>query len=97
MPGKGSYGPGGKWIHDRAHEIMKSTKDEYGSERGKEVAYAIATQQAHKLGNTKKDYGTKKSEEKAKEKYDKPKEEYKKTAADYRMAAMILNRWRGHK
>lgn len=78
MPGK--YGPGGRWIHDRAHGIMDSTLDQYGPEKGKRVAYAVATQMAHKLKKTPKNYGTTKGKREAKAKFDQPKSEYKKTA-----------------
>lgn len=80
MPG--DYGPAGKWIHDRAHRIMKEgdTKDEYGKKKGKSVAYAIATQQAHKLGKSPKDFRTPSGVHEAKQKYDEPKGEYQKTA-----------------
>lgn len=88
MPGR-KYGPGGKWIHDRAHEIMKNTVPEYGPEKGKEVAYAIATLQAHRLHKTPKrgegpggHYGTPQARKKAKRLYDKPLSEYKKKAAE---------------
>ena len=86
MPGRGSYGPGGKWIHDRAHRIMSEgkTTEKYGPDRGKQVAYAIATQQAHKLGKTPKKkggYGTPSGRREAKAKYDQPKKVYQKTAS----------------
>ncbi len=70
MPGK--FGPAGKWIHDRAHRIMAEgdLSDQYG-DQGKNVAYAIATQQAHKMRTTPKSgegpkgmYGTKKGKKK---------------------------------
>ena len=87
MPGKGSYGPGGKWVHDRAHRIMEKgeTQKKYGPKRGKQIAYAIATQQAHKTGKTPKKkggYGTKEGRSVAKAKFDKPRKEYQKTAAE---------------
>lgn len=80
MPG--DYGPAGKWIHDRAHRIMREgdTKDEYGKKKGKSIAYAIATQQAHKLGKSPKDFRTPSGVRKAKQKYDEPRAEYQKTA-----------------
>lgn len=79
MPGK--YGPGGKWIHDRAHRIMQEgdTMGQYG-ERGKSVAYAIATEQAHKLGKSPKGFRTSQGVRKAKQKFDLPQKEYQKTA-----------------
>jgi len=85
MPG-GKYGPAGKWIHDRAHRVLDKgdLQDRYG-EDAKSVAYAIATQQAHKMGTTPKKkggYGTKMGRRIAKAKYDQPRREYKKTAED---------------
>jgi len=84
MPGRGSYG-----IHDRAQRVMETTQDKYGPERGKSIAYAIATQQAHKLKKTPKKgagprgmYGTPEGKSMAKEKHYKPTATYKKTAAE---------------
>jgi hypothetical protein len=60
------------------------TTSQYGEKKGKQVAYAIATQQAHKLGKTPKKkggYGTVTGRVTAKKKFDQPKKEYKKTAA----------------
>ena len=97
MPGRGSYGPGGKWIHDRAEHIMASTRDQYGSEeKAKRIAYALATQQAHKLGKTPKrgagpkgTYGTPEGKRAAKNKYDKSKGEYVKAPAPKTASAYI--------
>ena len=75
MPGQGSYGPGGKWIHDRAHRIMESSP-----ETPKSVAYATATQQAHKVGKSPKGFRTSEGVAAAKVKFDRPKKEYQKTA-----------------
>jgi len=85
MPG--DYGPGGKWIHDRAHRIMEEgkTQEQYGDKRGKSIAYALATQQAHKTGKSPKDFRTAKGVRVAKRKYDAPKGEYQKTAARQRV------------
>lgn len=69
------YGPGGKWIHDRAHGILKDNP-----ETPKAVAYAVATQQAHKVGKSPKDFRTPEGVHEAKMKYDAPKSEYQKTA-----------------
>lgn len=85
MPGRGSYGPGGKWIHDRAHSLMDSRKtgsltERYGEKRGKSIAYAIATQQAHKVGKSPKGFRTSQGVQTAKRKFDKPVKEYQKTA-----------------
>jgi hypothetical protein len=83
MPGRKSYGPAGKWVHDRAKRIMREgdTKDQYGKKRGKSVAYAIAVQQAHKLGKSPKKFRTPTGVRVAKRKFDMPKKEYQKTAA----------------
>jgi hypothetical protein len=63
-----------QWIHDRAeHLLAKNPKME------KSTAFAIATQQSHRLGKSPKGYGTKKGKQEAKAKYSKPKKEYKKT------------------
>ena len=84
MPGRGSY-PTGKWTHDRAHRILgKGDLQERYGDKAKSVAYAIATQQAHKMGKTPKKkggYGTPEGKAEAMAKYDKPRSEYKKTAA----------------
>lgn len=74
MPG--DYGPGGKWIHDRAHRIM----EESSSPMPKSEAYAIATQQAHAAGKSPKGFSTPSGVHRAKAKYDEPKSEYQKTA-----------------
>lgn len=75
MPGRGSYGPAGKWIHDRANRIM-----EKNPEIDKGVAYATATQQAHKVGKSPKKFRTKQGMREAKAKFSLPKKEYQKTA-----------------
>lgn len=63
------------WIHDRAeHLLAKNPSMDKGQ------AFAIATQQAHKLGKTPKGYGTKQGKAEAKVKYDKPKKEYVKAS-----------------
>lgn len=66
-----------EFIHDRAKEIMKSTKEQYGPEKGKQVAFAIATQQSHAMGKSPKTwhgkpFGTPEGRREAKEKYDEP-------------------------
>lgn len=70
-----SYGPGGRWIHDRAHRIMKD------EDTPKNVAYAIATQQAHSVGKSPKRFRTAGGIARAKSKYDQP-GGYRKTAED---------------
>lgn len=86
MPGRGSYGPAGKWVHDRAHHIMNKNK-----ETPKSVAYAVAVQQAHKVGKSPKSFRTGSGVRAAKSKYDFPKKEYKKTAA-HKLALSRLKR-----
>lgn len=84
MPGRGSYGPAGKWIHDRAHRIMESSPD-----TPKSVAYATATQQAHKVGKSPKGFRTKEGVREAKQKFSLPKKEYQKTAGRLVLAAEV--------
>jgi hypothetical protein len=86
MPGRKSYGPGGKWIHDRAKSLMDGRKknsliDQYGEKKGKSIAYAIATQQAHKVKKSPKGFRTPEGVRAAKAKFDKPLKEYQKTAS----------------
>lgn len=75
-----------KWIHDRAKHIQGKNPD---MDEG--MSFAIATQQAHKLGKSpktfkskvtgkKERFGTPEGRRTAKAKFDKPKSEYKKTA-----------------
>jgi|GEM_PF-5929071 hypothetical protein len=87
------YGPGGKWIHDRAHRIMEDSP-----ETPKSVAYATATQQAHKVGKSPKDFRTREGVHEAKMKYDAPKSEYQKTAGvekQKRFAELIREAMKG--
>ena len=81
-----------KWIHDRAMSLKKDMEKTYGPEKAEQVAFAVATQQAHRLGKSpktfkskvtgkKETFGTPEGKEIAKAKFDKPKSEYKKTAA----------------
>jgi len=74
MPGSHGYGPAGKWVHDRAHRIMAE------GDVPKHIAYALATQQGHKVDKTPKDFKTEKGMREAKQKYNAPKSEYRKTA-----------------
>lgn len=90
MPGK-SYGAGGKWIHDRAEHILQSS-DSLDGEKGKSIAYALATQQAHRLGKSPKGYGTEEGKQVAKQKYDQPKSHYTQTARP-KTAAEIVDEW----
>lgn len=64
-----------KWIHERAKHLLATNPD---MEKG--TAFAVATQQAHKLGKTPKGFGTKEGKREAKAKFDKPKKEYVKGA-----------------
>jgi len=64
------------WIHERVDSIR--AKNPGISES---TAWGVATQQAHKLGKTPKDYGTAQGRRVAKAKYDQPVSEYKKTAS----------------
>jgi len=64
------------WIEKRKDRILK---DNPGMKE--ETAWAIATQQAHKLGKTPKGYGTAEGKAEAKKKYSKPRSDYRKTAA----------------
>jgi hypothetical protein len=61
------------WIHDRAEHILAKNPS-----MSKSTAFAIATQQSHKLGKSPKGYGTAQGKREAKAKYDKPKKEYVK-------------------
>lgn len=64
-----------RWIHDRAEHLLAKNPD-----MNKSTAFAIATQQGHKLGKNPKGYGTVEGKSTAKEKYDKPKKSYVKGA-----------------
>jgi hypothetical protein len=88
MPGRGSYGPGGRWIHDRAHRIMEESEG-----TPKSMAYAIATQQAHKVGKSPKKFRTPAGVQAAMSKMPGPVKEYKKTAAPI-SAGTVLRRAR---
>lgn len=80
-----------KWIHDRAMSMKKDMEKTYGPEKAEQVAFAVATQQAHRLGKSpktfkskvtgkKERFGTPEGRREAKSKFDKPKKEYQKTA-----------------
>lgn len=75
MPGRGSYGPAGKWIHDRAEHLMSKNPD-----MPKGVAYATATLQGHKVGKSPKKFRTAGGMAYAKAKHRRPIKEYRKTA-----------------
>lgn len=84
------------WIHDRAMSMKKDMEKTYGPEKAKQVAFAVATQQAHRLGKSpktfkskvtgkKESFGTPEARSEAKAKFDKPRKEYKKTASEETM------------
>lgn len=77
-----SFGLAGKWVHDRAHSIMEKGElgKTYGKKDAKSVAYAIATQQAHKVGKSPKGFRTPEGVREAKRKHHLPMKEYQKTA-----------------
>jgi hypothetical protein len=76
MPGRGSYGPGGKWIYSRAARLRKKNPD-----MDESTSFAIATQQAHKVGKSPKSFRTPEGVVVAKAKMPGPVKEYRKTAA----------------
>jgi len=61
------------WIHERAKHLLAKNPD-----MSKSTAFAVATQQAHKLGKTPKGYGTTEGRAAAKAKYSGPKKDYVK-------------------
>ncbi|MFH1844185.1 MAG: hypothetical protein ABIF77_13340, partial [bacterium] len=72
------------WVHHRANRIMESTQKEYGKEKGKNIAFALANMQGHALHKTPKTwkgepYGTPQGRRDAKAKYQHP-SQMKKTA-----------------
>lgn len=91
-----------KWIHDRAMSMKKDMEKTYGPEKAEQVAFAVATQQAHRLGKSpktfkskvtgkKERFGTPEGRRTAKNKFDKPKSEYKKTAEAIMDTALDTN------
>jgi hypothetical protein len=84
MPGRGSYGPNGKWVYERAKHIRVKSPDMPESE-----AFAIATQQAHKLGKSNKTARTRIGVEEAKAKYNAPKSTYQLKAAGVMMGSFL--------
>lgn len=76
-----------KWIHDRAMSLKKDMKETYGPEKAEQVAFAVATQQSHRLGKSPKKYGTSEGKTVARAKFDRPRKEYKKTAGEIDMSA----------
>jgi len=61
-----------KWVHDRARHIQAKNPSMPESE-----AFACATQQAHAVKKSPKDYGTPQGRHEAKQKYDTPKDDAK--------------------
>ena len=59
------------WIHDRAEHVLAKNPS-----MNKSTAFAIATQQSHKMGKSPKGYGTKAGKRTARAKFDKPRKEY---------------------
>ena len=76
MPGRGSYGPGGKWIYQRAKHLRAKNPDMEES-----TSFAIATQQAHKVNKSPKGFRTAEGVRTAKAKMRRPIKEYRKTAS----------------
>jgi hypothetical protein len=62
------------WIHERAKHLLAKNPS-----MDKSQAFAIATQQGHKLGKNPKGYGTEEGKKDARVKYDKPRKEYVKS------------------
>lgn len=62
------------WIHERAEHLLAKNPS-----MKKETAFAIATQQSHKLGKTPKGYGTAAGKREAKQKFNKSNKEYVKS------------------
>jgi hypothetical protein len=85
MPGRGSYGPGGKWIYQRAKKLRAKNPDMEES-----TSFAIATQQAHKVNKSPKGFRTAEGVRTAKAKMRLPVKEYRKTAGVIMNEAMIM-------
>ena len=75
MPGRGSYGSGGKWIYTRAKHLR--SRNPKMTER---LSFALATQQVHKVDKSPKSFRTEEGMDNAQTKYQGPVEAYKKTA-----------------
>lgn len=73
------------WVHDRAAHIRSKNSD-----MSESLSWALANQQAHKLGKTPKDYGTAEGKATAKAKYQLPRSEYRKTADRVKKANAAL-------
>lgn len=75
-----------KWIHDRAKSLQQEMEETYPPKKAKQVAFAVATQQAHAAGKAPKTwhgkpFGTSQGKREAKKKFDRPRSAYDKTAA----------------
>ena len=86
-----------EFIHERAKHLLAKNPD-----LKKSTAFALATQQSHKLGKTPKGYGTPEGKREAKQKYDKPRKEYVKTPNPGKLTTKKLpgkakTRWTGTK
>lgn len=68
------------WIEKRRKRLEPELRESYSPKKAKQVAYALATMQSHKVGKTPKSYGTTEGRREARQKFDKPKKEYQKTA-----------------
>ena len=64
-----------KWIHGRAEHLLAKNPS-----MDKSQAFAIATQQSHKMGKSPKGYGTKQGKIEARAKFDKPRKVYERKA-----------------
>lgn len=69
-----------KAVHDRAMELLPHMRETYGPKKAKQVAFAVATQQAEVRGEVPKGFGTPEGRREAKAKFDKPKSEYEPLA-----------------
>lgn len=80
MPVHGAGSKTGSWIKERAEHILSTSDDLKGKgKRGKSIAYALATLQAHRVGKSPKSHRTEEGVEAAYQKYDKPRSEYRKS------------------
>jgi len=76
MPGRGSFGPAGRWVYQRAERLREKNPDMKES-----TSFAIAQQQAHKVGKSLKSFMTPEGVRTAKAKMTRPVKEYRKTAS----------------
>lgn len=73
------------WLHERARHLQSKNSDMPTGQ-----AFAIATQQSHKLNKTPKNYGTSEGRAVAKAKYQLPRRAYRKTAGRVKKANVAL-------